>query len=251
MLNDILVQQWLTQPEAKVYLALLQMWTAPCSSIARILQKNRVTIHSILKNLHKKWFVKAHMHQHNTLYSCISPDELLHSAEQKTQSLKQHLPELFAMANTIEWKVQTQLYEWLEGLKVVYKSIINGSQEMQQGESFLTFVWTSTMDSTLHRYLMEEFVPRRLQCPTKTRAIITWISSDYAAYNNEKHDSILIQDPVFDFANEIVVFWKSKVAILMYETNELSWLIITSPTLHGCLKSIFEYMRKTHHGTVK
>lgn len=64
------------------------------------------------------------MHQHNTLYSCISPDELLHGAEQKTQNLKRHMPELFAMANTIEGKVQTQLYEGLEGLKIVYQNII-------------------------------------------------------------------------------------------------------------------------------
>lgn len=121
---------------------------------------------------------------------------------------------------------------------------------MQAGEPFLTFVGTSTMDPSLHSYLMDEFVPRRLQCPTKTKAIITGINSDYAAYNHDKHDAIIIQDPVFEFANEIVVFGKAKVAILMYETKELSGLIITSPTLHGCLKSIFEYMRKTHHGHI-
>lgn len=247
MLTDVLAQQWLTPQESKVYLALLQVWTAPCSTVARILQKNRVTIHSIMKNLHKKGFVKAHMHQHHTLYSCIHPEELLHSSEQKTEHLKRHLPELLAMANTIDSKVQTQLYEGLEWLKVVYQNIINGSKDMQKNEPFLTFVGTSTMDPALHSYLMNEFVPRRLQCPTKTKAIIANINSDYAAYNHDHHESIIIHDPLFEFANEIVLFGKAKVAILMYETKELSWLIITSPTLHGCLKSMFEYIWKLHH----
>jgi len=119
---------------------------------------------------------------------------------------------------------------------------------MQQKEPFLTFVGTTDMDETLHKRLMKSFVPRRLQYSTPTRAIISKqsLSQEYSRYNQEKHENIVIDDPIFDIANEVIVHGKDKVSLIMYTPTEMSGLIITSKTLHNCLKSMFNLIRKVY-----
>jgi hypothetical protein len=95
---------------------------------------------------------------------------------------------------------------------------------------------------------MRDFVPWRLKYQTKTKAIISQQSLDqeYSKYNQERHESIVIDDPIFDIANEIIVHGKDKVSLLMYTSEELSALVITSRTLHNGLKSIFNLIWKMH-----
>jgi hypothetical protein len=115
---------------------------------------------------------------------------------------------------------------------------------MPKGEPFLTFVGTSKIDPRFQEYLSKEFVPWRLKHQTKTRAIVARNTSKYAEYNIHTHESIVIDDPVFDFANEIIVYGNNKVAILMYAANELCGLTVESTTLHSGLKSMFNLIRK-------
>jgi hypothetical protein len=53
---------------------------------------------------------------------------------------------------------------------------------------------------------------------------------------------ISVENPLFEFTNEIVVYGKDKVWILMYATQELSALLIQSQTLHHTLKSMFNFI---------
>src|SRR3989338_7369905 len=110
---------------------------------------------------------------------------------------------------------------------------------MPPGEAFLTFVGTNKIDPHFQEYLSKEFVPWRLKYKTKTRVIAAKGTSKYAEYNIKTHDSIVVDDPAFDFANEIIVYGNNKIAILMYATNELCGLTIESTTLHNALKSMF------------
>lgn len=248
MLTNILEQFWFSEKESKVYISCLELWHAPVSSIARNVQENRVTTYSILKNLVAKWIAQTTTKNKSTYYSVVSPDKLLQNRESKCQSFKDKLPEFMAMASKFDNKPKVQFYEWLEWLKYVYEQIILSGSEMEKLESFLTFVWTADIDSKLQKYLVEEFVPWRLKYKTKTKAIISKqsINQDYSKYNKTKHEHIVIDDPIFDIANEIIVHWKDKLSILMYSPNEMSALVISSQTLHNWLKSMFNLIRKLH-----
>jgi hypothetical protein len=248
MLDQILQEFWFSPKESKVYMSCLELWHAPVSSIARNIQENRVTTYSILKNLVAKWVAQTITKNKSTYYSVISPDKLLQNRENKCQNFKDKLPEFMAMASKFDNKPKVQFYEWLEWLKYVYEQIILSWSEMEKSESFLTFVWTADIDPKLQKYLVEEFVPWRLKYKTKTKAIISKQSlhQDYSKYNKIKHEHIVIDDPIFDIANEIIVHWKDKLSILMYTPYEMSALVITSQTLHNWLKSMFNLIWKIH-----
>lgn len=249
MLDHILEEYWLSSNEAKTYLATLQLGTAPISSVARCMKMNRVTVYSLLKNLVKQWIALEIPKKWVTYYSVISPEALLQKMKEKYLSFEKALPEFMAMASTFNSKPKVQFYEGLEGLKYVYEQIILSGSEMDKGESFLTFVGTTDIDPGLQKYLVEDFAPRRLKYKTKTKAIISQKSlkqSSYAKYNKSKHDSLIVDDPVFDIANEIVIHGKDKVSLLMYGTNEMSALVVSSQTLHNGLKSMFNLIWKIY-----
>lgn len=247
MLEKLLTEFWFSEKEAKVYLACLELWTAPASSIARHLSENRITIYSILKVLCKRGIATEVSRRKIKYYSVITPESLVKHEEIRFNKLKDALPELSGLMNHYWNKPKIYFYEWIEGLKNLFKDIIVEGDNMQDWEYFYTFLGTKAIDPEFQKYLNTEFVPFRLGYKTKTRAIISWKDiSEYSAYNRDNHDSIVIEDEIFEMSNEIVVFWSSKIALLMYSTKELSWIVIESKTLHDALRNIFNVIWKAH-----
>jgi len=246
MLTQLLQDYWLSKTEAQSYLTVLELGAAPVSSIARRSWENRVTVYSALKNLVKKWLATGIVKNKTTYYSVISPKELLQKMENQHSVFKNSLPEFMAIANKFDNKPQVQFFEWLEGLKNIYEVIIaRGWDDMEKGEPYLTFTWTGKVDPRFQEYLMNEFVPWRSKFPRKTKSILAeQTGNKYIKYHVENYETLIIKDPIFDFSDEIVVYGKDKVAIVMYNTNEMCGLVITSNTLHNCLKSMFNLIRK-------
>ena len=248
MLIKLLTEYGLSEKEAKVYISCLELWHAPVSSIARNIQENRVTVYSVLKNLIAKGIAQTINKNKSTYYTVLSPDKLAENRESKCKIFKDKLPDFMAITSKFDNKPKVQFYEGLEGMKHVYEQIILSWTEMEKWESFLTFVGTTNIDEKLQKYLVDEFVPRRLKHKTKTKAIISKesLNQSYAKYNKSKHDSIVIDDPLFDIANEIIIHGKDKISMLMYNPNEMSALVITSQTLHNGLKSMFNLIWKAY-----
>lgn len=249
MLASLLEQFGFSEKESKVYLSCLELWHAPVSSIARNIGENRVTTYSILKNLAAKWIAQTTIKNKSTYYSVIAPDKFLQNRESKCESFKEKLPEFLAIASKFDNKPKVKFYEGLEGLKYAYEQIIVAwTEDPEVSEPFLVFVWTADIDPKFQKYLMEDFVPRRLKYKTKTKAIISKASlnKEYSKYNKSKHENVIIDDPLFDMTNEIVVHGKDKVSIFMYSSGEMSALVISSQTLHNGLKSMFNLIWKLH-----
>lgn len=246
MLNQLLQDYGFSKTEAQVYLALLEVGTAPVSTVARRSWENRVTVYSVLKNLVKKGIAMEIPRKGSTYYSVIAPEKLISHMKDKYTALEKALPQFLAIMNKYDNKPKVEFYEWLEGLKNIYETIIShGGEDMAKDEPYLTFTWTGDIDPAFQRYLLDEFAPRRMKFPRKTRSILAKdYKNRYIKYHTTKHDYLTVEDPVFDFANEIVIYGKDKVAIAMYASHEMCGLVITSVTLHKGLKSMFNLIRK-------
>lgn len=242
MLLDIIQQQWLSKSEARTYLAVLELGTSPVSRIARKIEERRENTYHILENLENKWWVFSVTKNKVKSYYALEPKRLQEKIQKRADDLLASMPELLALANWEQTSVQ--LYEWLEWFKTAYEQVILSSSEMEDWEPFLTFIWVQDMNPALEKYLVKDFAPWRLKFKTKTLAIVDKKSLNqndewYIDYNISKHDSIIVDDPIFNLSNEIIVHWKDKVSVMMYGEEELSVLVVKSQTLHNALKSIF------------
>ena len=244
MLTEKLKDYWFSSKEANIYIATLELWNALASSIARKSWENRWTTYTVLKELKQKWIIFEINKDWVKYFSAISPKELIKNEERKIEKLKNILPELMAISNIHNNKTKVYFYDWAEKLKMLFKQIVDEWDNMT--DPFLTFVWTLEIDEKMKYFLENEFVEYRMKQKTKTKAIIADKNSRYAKYHEDKHDTLVINDPIFEMWNEIVLYWWWKIWVLSYFEKEVYWLVIESSVLYKWLKSMFNLIWKAY-----
>ena len=172
MIIETLKEQWLSDNEAKTYVAVLSLWIATISEIARKVNERRENVYYTLENLQKKWYISCITKNKVNNYTALDPRELHEKVQNKANDLLANIPELLALMPKIWWKMSVNLYEWLEWFKIAYEHVVLSSKYMADDEYFLWFVGTQHINKALERYLINEWVPWRLKFKTKTRAII-------------------------------------------------------------------------------
>ncbi len=230
--------------EARIYLTCLELWSSLASTIARRAEINRGTAYSILEDFKRRGIVSENTKDELKYFSVLSPEALFRREEEKYEKMKSSLPNLLAIADKFGNRPRTQFFEWFEGIKKVFEEVLAAGKTMT--EPYLSFVGTNEMDQRVEDYISKEFIPQRAKIKIKTKAIMSQNTSKYIEYHKKTYTTVLVDKPLFDLGNEIVVYGDNKVAILMYDTAEMSWLTIESQTLHDGLTSLFTLIRDTH-----
>ena len=86
---------------------------------------------------------------------------------------------------------------------------------------YLSFVGAAKMDPRVEKYIYNEFIPKRQKIHVKTKAIMSKENSEYTKYHKKSYTTVVVDKPLFNLGNEIVVYGENKVAILMYATEEM------------------------------
>ena len=251
MIIDTLKEQWLSENEAKTYVAVLSLWIATITEIARKVSERRENVYYTLENLQKKWYITCITKNNVNNYTALDPRELHENVQKKADKLLANVPELLAIMPKIWWKMSVKLYEWFDWFKIAYEHVVLSSKYMADDEYFLWFVGTQHINKALEKYLINERVPWRLKFETKTRAIIDkksikHESNSYADYHETTHETLIIDNPFFNISNEIIIHWKDEVSIMMYWDDDLSAMIVKSQTLHDTLRSLFYLVWNTY-----
>lgn len=233
---DILQQYGFSEKEAKVYLAWLELGSAPGSTIARHAWEKRVTVYSIIKELIKKWYMTELKRNDMSYFSVISPEALQSQLQHNYELFAQKVPELMALANKIWNKPKVQFFEWSEWLKKLYDDLLTSSTDIQ------SFLGTDCSDKDLLEYLYNDFLPRRIKNKINAQVLLpntpdnkkyAWVDKKYLK------KSKIITHPLFHIDGEINLYWPNKVSIALFDKSELSGLIIQSEKLYTSLQSIF------------
>ncbi len=227
--------------EAKIYLTCLELWSSLASTIARRAEINRGTTYSILEDLKRRGIASENMRDELKYFSVLNPELLFKREEEKYVKMKESLPDLLAITQKFGSRPKTQFFEWFEWLKKIFEEVLLSSGKMTS--PYLSFVGTNKMDPRVEAYIYDEFIPQRAKIKIKTKAIMSQDQSKYMEYHKKSHNTLIVDTPLFDLWNEIVVYGTNKVAILMYDTAEMSWLTIESQTLHDGLTSLFDLIR--------
>jgi len=219
------------------------LWNAIVSDIARRAGEHRVTTYSILKDMKDRWISFEVTKNKIKYFSVITPEQLLDIEEKKVEKLKKIMPELLGISNAFWNKPKILFYEWFEQVKNLFMEKIACEDELN--EPFLTFIWTQDIDYRFDDFLRNEFLEYRKTRPKKTRAIVTRENSNYLEYHKNLHDTIIIDEEIFEMWVEIVIFSKS-IGIFSYKRDEIYGLIIESTVLKNALKSMFNLIWKAY-----
>lgn len=240
MLDTVLQEYGLSKTEAQSYLTVLELGTAPVSTIARRSGENRVTIYSALKNLVKKGIAIEIPKQNSTYYTVISPEKLIQKFEDKYAMLKEALPQFLAIANKFNNKPKVKFYEGLEGLKKIYEDEL-----LSEKETIHAFLWVGMLSPKLSEYLNLHFLPQRVKLWVHAKVLLCAQDEkgSYPVYNSSKQlltEYRLLDFDFVKFYNEINIYGSDKIAMMMFSEDEMSGLVIQSKKLHDTLQSLFD-----------
>ncbi len=231
-----------SEKEAKVYLTVLELWTSIASTIARRAELNRVTTYTILEDLKRDGIANETAKEGVKYYSVISPDILLKQIEQKYESFKEKVPEMLALAEKFGSKPKIQFFEGLEGIKKMYGDLLTSTTE-----PISAFLGLESISLKLHEHLEKEFLPQRVKLGIKARVI------SHAGEKNKIYKSMdkktlretrMVKDVDFILHHEINIYGDNRVAIAMFNNEEMSAIIIHSKKFHDTLLSIFNFIWK-------
>jgi len=120
-LQQVLEEFGLTERQAKVYLALLQLGEASVAEIAAKAQIERTGTYYVLEGLKLRGIVSRFQKIKTDKYVAADPKEILNISKRRQELIESYLPELKAFQNLSNFKPHIQLYEGLDGIKSVWR----------------------------------------------------------------------------------------------------------------------------------
>ena len=142
-LLSILKSIGLSENQAKVYLAGLELGPTSILDLARISGVKRTTIYSVMEELIEQGLFTNLQKEGKKLYLATDPDSLTQMVHEREEALRIHLPELKALYSLAPNKPKVVFYEGVENLKRImeepihwlkkgqlYYRINSGQQEM-------------------------------------------------------------------------------------------------------------------------
>ena len=237
-----LQDRWMSEKEAKVYLTVLELWSAPASTIARHAEEKRTTIYALLKKLTWDSIMQELKRKDISYFSVVSPELLLKHIESKTDWFKEIVPLMIELANTKWSKPKISYMEWSEWMRKLFEDFSSSTTDMR------AILWTP-------KYFHEKFSDKiqvyrrsrkkkelkslRIFCDQKTdKQYKKYLNDGDKEYNRETR---LVRNLTYDITADINIYWPNKISFLFFDESWIPHiLIIENKDMFQTLYSLFE-----------
>ncbi|MBI2639068.1 hypothetical protein HYW83_05770 [Candidatus Peregrinibacteria bacterium] len=224
----------LTDKEARVYLACLELGSTGVAEIARRARINRVTAYDVLEKLMKKGMVNTFLKAGIRLYDATDPQMVAAEFKRRQHDFLKALPDLRRLrGDTIHPRIR--YFEGLDGVKAIYEDTLSSKTEI------LNYSNSKEIRDHWQNY-DEEYVTKRVKHKIYLRGISpadehgAWVHEHDKKYFREIR---LVPADQFTFTNEINIY-DDKVAIISYKDKPLIGMIIESLEIANTQRDIFK-----------
>lgn len=239
MIADLL-KLGLTDEEARVYLACLEVNGGAVSVIARKAGVHRVSCYHTLENLLRKRLLSEYNRNGVRCFAPETPEKLEELMLEKVGIAKMLIPELRSLASSGGFRPRIRFYEGMDGVERVFNESLTSEGEIL-GYTNLRQVMDSMPD------FFREYTRKRLEKNIKVRYLSpNTVESVHAidpylppAYDPTLLEILLVNREQFPFENEILLFGNA-VGIVSLNADELLGIIVESKTIARTMKAVFD-----------
>lgn len=144
-LTSALIEFGLSEKEANVYLAMLELGPSSAQDIAKKAGVNRATTYVMLESLNRRGLMSSTERGKKTLYAAESPEHIVHimggvvrTVQDKMSRLQSVMPDFLALFNAIEDKPKVRFFEGEEGVRTCREAIAAFAGK-QEGRAIIHF----------------------------------------------------------------------------------------------------------------
>ena len=231
----------LSDKEAKVYLAMLELGPASVLEISARAGINRPTTYVQIESLKKTGLVSSQTKGKKQLFIAESPSQLEHildvrnkELEQKKQQLRSVLPELSAMFHLGDEKPLVRYFEGKEGLLRMQEEFL----KTKSGEILGIYSVDAVVELFPNHH--DTYTPRRILKKIRSRSIYTSKQGPFLAETDEKslRQSRFVSPQKMPFTADITIF-DDKIAISSLK-GKVGGTIITDKEVANSFKTLFQ-----------
>ncbi len=114
----------LTQKQARIYLATLELGSAPVNAIAKKAEIPRPTCYDVLESLTNQGIASSYIKKKTRYYSVEEPKKIVELAQQRANTLKETLPQLEALYGHARERPQVRFFQGKEGMKQIFEEVL-------------------------------------------------------------------------------------------------------------------------------
>jgi sugar-specific transcriptional regulator TrmB len=232
-LSEVLNKIGLGEKETRVYLALLELGTAPVQAIAQKAGLKRPTTYLVLDSLQEKGLISTVPQAKKALYTAESPEQLLSESHRRSELLKRFLPNLLALHNARKEKPQVQLFQGKEGVRQIYQQIYESDG--------VWFFGTIREVIKIYPEGLQGFIERIKKEQFRVRDLLTTSEADIAYARKTKQNAnyeIRFARRDSDFPTDSAIFG-DKVVFFSFRPQIFA-VLITSREISQSLKTLYE-----------
>lgn len=232
-LNYILTDLGLTDKEAKIYLALLELNESVPGTISRKSNIKRPTTYVLLENLIKKGLVTTITRNRVTCYRAIDPKLFLETEKSKVERLESVLPELLNIHSKFGSTPQMSVFHGEKGLIEIMEDTLTTTEEL------LCWCDVDLAVNTILSNYFPTYLKKKLERKIWLRGIFTYNKGGLQhkkMQEKELREVYLIPKEKFPFENEINIY-DDKVAIISHKDKV--GVIIQNQSIADTQKAIF------------
>jgi len=239
-----LINQWLSEKEAQIYLTLLELWKSWAATLSRRTGIKRVTIYALLKSMTEKSVVTMFQEKGVNTYVAISPDKLLNRKKHQLEIFEQKIPEFLNIVDKRWKRPQIEYYDWVSGIKKMYEHLLVFKNPMY------AFLSDDDIHENLHDYLNYQYVEKRRKKKIHAHVLVNRSEVNETYQEQVRNDPLttikLINQELDWLEWETILYGENNVMFALYSANELVWYTIQSTQLYNSLMTLFNFVRK--HG---
>lgn len=240
-LEEPLKKLGLTEKEAKVYLATLELGAETIQNIAKKAGLKRPTVYLIVEELLKKGMLSQKPMPRGDVFIAENPEHLKSILREKEKTLGEALPFLRAIYNTEKGKPQVQVYEGIENMKQLYLEKIWQSK---------TEVWFFSSVKKINEAipdLLDSWLNNSVSQPAtnlKSREFINPEPADLkyglkAVKSGSAEVRVIPSDSPFKFIGTDNAIYEDKLVIVSF-AEKLFTTIIQSQAIADTMRALYE-----------
>jgi len=234
----------LSDKEARVYLAMLELGPSSVLEVAAKAGVNRPTTYLQIEELKKKGLVSTQKKGKKDLYIGESPEQLeavvareKKLLESKQDVIKQTLPELMALFNSAGDRPSVRFFEGKEGLLRMQEEFLKC-----KNKRILAIANIDNVDELFPNH-PDDYSDRRVQAKIKSRFIYTSKKGDFIKSAPERlRETRYIPYDQLPFSADVTIF-DNKVAVASLH-GQIGGLLIEHRSIADSFASLFEFIWK-------
>jgi len=128
--TQILQETGLSNTEAKVYLALLELGSALAGEITKKSEVNRTNVYDALERLIEKGLVTYVISANRKVFEPVNPEKLQNILKEKQEKLNSAMKDLQSKYNSSKSKEEATIFKGKKGIKSIFEDVLKDKKDL-------------------------------------------------------------------------------------------------------------------------